>query len=163
MEYRPLGCFGMLVPALSFGTETFYSSGRPGRTGNSDPGVARRMIDICLDAGLSMLDTATRYGCGGAENLFAMAPTGRRDQVLISTKAGVPTSPGPNDLGLSRFNLTRAIELLCAGWERITLTYSSCTLSTPPHPSRRVCPRSTTSSAPGRSGISGSRTSPAGS
>ena len=111
MEYRKLGASGMMVPALSFGTATFYPAGTPGRTGNTDPGAARRIVDVCLDGGVSMFDTATSYGGGGAEDLLAAAIKGRRDSVLISTKAGMPSGGGPNDLGLSRHNLTRSIEL----------------------------------------------------
>ncbi len=110
MEYRQLGASGMTVPALSYGTGTFYPAGTPGRTGNFDTDGARRMVDVCLDAGINMFDTATSYGGGGAESLLAAAIKGRRDRVIISTKAGMPSGPGPNELGLSRYNLTRSIE-----------------------------------------------------
>lgn len=111
MEHRKLGASGLMVPALSFGTATFYPAGTPGRTGNVDAAGARRIVDICLDAGVTMFDTATSYGGGGAEGMLAAAIKGRRDRVLVSTKAGMPSGAGPNDLGLSRHNLTRSIEL----------------------------------------------------
>jgi len=111
MEYRRLGASGLMVPALSFGTGTFYPTGTPGHTGNVDPADARRIVDMCLDAGVSMFDTATSYGGGGAEDLLASAIKGRRDRVILSTKAGMPSGAGPNDLGLSRYNLTKSIEL----------------------------------------------------
>jgi len=110
MEYRRLGASGMMVPALSFGTGTFLPPGTPGRTG-VDPERARRLVDVCLDVGISMFDTASTYGGGHAEEVLGSAIKGRRDKVIISTKAGQPAGPGPNELGLSRANLTKSIDL----------------------------------------------------
>jgi aryl-alcohol dehydrogenase-like predicted oxidoreductase len=108
MEYRQLGSSGMMVPALSYGTGSFYRPEKPGLAGRvEDPA---RMVDLCLDAGVSMFDTGSTYGSGEAESLLGMAIKGRRDQVIISTKAGMPTGTGPNDLGLSRYHLTSTIE-----------------------------------------------------
>ena len=110
MDYRQLGASGLMVPALSFGTATFYPTGTSGRTGSIDETGARRMVDLCLDHGVTLFDTATSYGEGKAEDVLGSAIKGRRDQVLLSTKAGMPAGPGPNELGLSRHNLTVSIE-----------------------------------------------------
>lgn len=110
MEYRKLGSSGMMVPSLSYGTGSFHPAGTPGRSTTFDAEGARRMIDACLDVGINMFDTATSYGSGGAESLLGGAIKGRRDKVIISTKAGMPAGPGPNELGLSRHNLTESIE-----------------------------------------------------
>ncbi len=115
MEYRRLGASGLMVPALSFGTGTFYPEGTSQRTGAMDAAAARRMVDLCIDEGITLFDTATGYGGGHAETLLGAAIQGRRDKVLISTKAGMPSAgtfagPGSNEVGTSRQNLTSAIE-----------------------------------------------------
>jgi aryl-alcohol dehydrogenase-like predicted oxidoreductase len=109
MEYRRLGASGMMVPALSYGTGSFIPVGTPGRIGVDADG-ARRLVDACLDVGITMFDTATSYGGGKSEELLGGAIKGRRDKVIISTKAGQPVGAGANDLGLSRHNLTACIE-----------------------------------------------------
>ncbi|MGE4242371.1 aldo/keto reductase [Ramlibacter sp.] len=109
MEYRRLGASGLMVPALSYGTGTFIPPGTPGRTG-IEPDAARRIVDACIDTGITMFDTASTYGGGYSEEVLGAAIKGRRDKVIVSTKAGQPAGAGPNELGLSRANLTAAIE-----------------------------------------------------
>src|ERR1700743_913665 len=110
MEYRRLGLSGLTVPALSFGTGTFGGVGRLGAWGKTDATEARRLVDICLDAGVSMFDTANVYSSGESERVLGAAIKGRRDKVLISTKATFRVGDGPNDLGSSRQHLIAAID-----------------------------------------------------
>jgi len=111
MEYRQLGNSGLKVPVLSFGTGTFGGSGPLFKTwGATDVKEAKRLIDICLDAGLNMFDSADVYSMGQAEEILGQAIKGRRDQFLISTKATFRFGDGPNDAGSSRFHLLRAVE-----------------------------------------------------
>ena len=87
MEYRQLGRSGLKVPALSFGTGTFGGGNEFFRSwGNTDSAGATRLVDVCLDAGLTMFDTADAYSAGLAEEILGAAIKGRRDRVLISTK-----------------------------------------------------------------------------
>ena len=91
MEYRLLGGSGFKVPVLSFGTGTFGGKGEFFQGfGNTDVEEAKRLVDICLDAGLNMFDSANTYSKGAAEEILGQAIKGRRDQVLISTKATFP-------------------------------------------------------------------------
>lgn len=111
MEYRQLGKSGFKVPVLSFGTGTFGGSGEFfGSWGASDVAEATRLVDICLEAGLTMFDSADVYSNGLAEEILGQAIKGRRDQVIISTKGTFRTSPAVNDVGSSRYHLTRAVE-----------------------------------------------------
>jgi aryl-alcohol dehydrogenase-like predicted oxidoreductase len=111
MEYRQLGGSGFKVPVLSFGTGTFGGKGEFfAAWGSSDVKEATRLIDICLDAGLTLFDSADIYSAGAAEEVLGEALKGRRNQVLISTKATFRAGPGANDVGSSRFHLTQAIE-----------------------------------------------------
>ncbi len=111
MEYRQLGASGFKVPVLSFGTGTFGGKGEFfSAWGSSDVKEATRLVDICLDAGLTLFDSADIYSAGAAEEVLGEAIKGRRDQVLISTKATFRSGQGPNDVGSSRFHLTQAIE-----------------------------------------------------
>src|SRR3978361_1617384 len=88
MEYRQLGNSGLKVPALSFGTGTFGGSGPLfGAWGNTDAAEARRLVDICLDTGVTLFDTADVYSNGASEEVLAEAIDGRRAGVMISTKA----------------------------------------------------------------------------
>ena len=110
MEYRQLGGSGLTVPALSFGTGTFGGVGDFFKAwGNTDADGARRLIDICLDAGLTMFDSADVYSTGASEEVLGAAIAGRRDKVLISTKATFRFGPEPNNVGSSRHHLTEAI------------------------------------------------------
>ncbi|WP_203925834.1 aldo/keto reductase [Virgisporangium ochraceum] len=111
MEYRRLGASGLTVPALSFGAGTFGGSGPLfGAWGSTDVTEARRMVDICLDAGITLFDTADVYSDGASEEVLGAAVKGRRDRVLLSTKAGLPTGDGPNEAGTSRARLIRAVD-----------------------------------------------------
>ena len=111
MEFRQLGGSGFKVPVLSFGTGTFGGKGELFKAwGESGVAEAKRLIDICLDAGLNMFDTADIYSAGASEEILGSALEGRRDQVIISTKATFRSGPGPNDVGSSRHYLLRACE-----------------------------------------------------
>ena len=111
MEYRLLGGCGLKVSALSFGAATFGGTNEFfSAWGNTEVDEARRLIDICLEAGINSFDTANGYSDGRSEEVLGAALKGRRDQVLISTKAYFPAGPGPNDCGTSRSHLTRALE-----------------------------------------------------
>ncbi|WLS10504.1 aldo/keto reductase (plasmid) [Shinella sumterensis] len=111
MEYRPLGKSGLKVPALSFGAGTFGGSGPLfSNWGTSDATEARRLVDICLEAGVNLFDTADVYSNGASEEVLGAAIKGRRDAVLISTKTSLPMGDGPNDSGSSRLRLIRAVE-----------------------------------------------------
>jgi len=111
MEYRLLGGSGFKVPVLSFGTATFGGGNEFFRAwGASDVAEATRLVDLCLEAGCTMFDTADAYSGGMAEEILGQAIKGRRDKVLISTKSTFKTGEGPNDLGSSRLYLTRSVE-----------------------------------------------------
>jgi aryl-alcohol dehydrogenase-like predicted oxidoreductase len=111
MEYRKLGDSGLRVPALSLGTGTFGGSGEFFKAwGATRADEATRLVDICLEAGLNMFDSADVYSNGLAEEVLGQAIRGRRDQVLISTKAAFRTGPGVNDVGSSRQHLLQAVE-----------------------------------------------------
>jgi len=111
MEYRFLGGSGLRVPVLTLGTGTFGGKGELFRAwGNAGVPEAKRLIDICLDHGVTMFDSADGYSNGMAEEILGKAIAGRRDQVLISTKATFRIGDGPNDVGSSRFALIRAID-----------------------------------------------------
>ena len=110
MEYRRLGRSGLMVPALSLGTGTFGGVGRLAAWGATDATEARRLLDICLEAGVSMFDTANVYSLGESERVLGEAIKGRRDKVLISTKATFRFGDGPNDIGSSRQHLLAAID-----------------------------------------------------
>ncbi|RFB92584.1 aldo/keto reductase [Rhizobium leguminosarum bv. trifolii] len=111
MEYRNLGASGLRVPVLSFGAGTFGGSGPLfGAWGTTDAQEARRMVDICLEAGVTLFDTADVYSAGASEEVLGQAIRGRRDAVLISTKTALPMGEGPQDWGTSRARLIRATE-----------------------------------------------------
>ncbi|WEZ84055.1 aldo/keto reductase [Rhizobium sp. 32-5/1] len=111
MDYRNLGKSGLKVPVLSFGAGTFGGSGPLfGAWGNTDIEEAKRLVDICLDAGVTLFDTADVYSNGASEEVLGAAIKGRRDTVLISTKVSLPTGDGPNDWGSSRHRLIRSVE-----------------------------------------------------
>jgi aryl-alcohol dehydrogenase-like predicted oxidoreductase len=112
MEFRRLGASGFHVPVLSFGTGTFGGRGDFFKAwGNTDAGGARRIVDVCLEAGLTLFDSADIYSGGAAEEILGEAIEGRRDRVLISTKATFRNGTDPNAVGSSRYNITRAVEL----------------------------------------------------
>ncbi|HLT61699.1 MAG TPA: aldo/keto reductase [Microlunatus sp.] len=111
MEFRQLGRSGLRVPVLSFGAGTFGGRG-PLFSGWGDTQVAeaRELISIAVDAGAIMIDTADVYSDGASEEIVGAAIRGRRDQVLISTKAALPTGPGPDEAGTSRSRLIKAVD-----------------------------------------------------
>jgi aryl-alcohol dehydrogenase-like predicted oxidoreductase len=111
MEYRQLGGSGFKVPVLTLGTGTFGGHGDLfSAFGNSDVAEATRLVSICLDAGLTMFDSADVYSAGHAEEILGKAMAGRRDKVLISTKATFRFSDEPNDVGSSRFHLIKSVD-----------------------------------------------------
>jgi len=98
MEYRLLGASGLKVPVLSFGTGTFGGRGELfSAWGHTDVAEAKRLVDLCLDAGLNLFDSADIYSGGAAEEILGAAIKNRRDQILISTKATFRHGPGTND------------------------------------------------------------------
>ena len=100
MEFRQLGSCGLRVPALAFGTATFGGGSEFYRAwGNTDVEGARRLVDICLEAGVNFLDTANSYSTGRAEEILGAAISGRRNEIILATKATFPLSPAPNDVG----------------------------------------------------------------
>ncbi|ATL70907.1 aldo/keto reductase [Nocardia terpenica] len=111
MEYRRLGSSGLLVPALSFGAGTFGGRGELfSAWGDTDARQARRLVDIALEAGVTLFDTADVYSDGASEEVLGEAIRGRRDRVLLSTKASLPTGPGPQQAGSGRGRLITAVE-----------------------------------------------------
>ncbi|QRO00646.1 aldo/keto reductase [Archangium violaceum] len=111
MEFRQLGGSGFKVPVLSLGTGTFGGGNEFFKGfGSSDVKEATRLVDISLDAGLNMFDSADVYSGGAAEEILGQAIKGRRERVIISTKATFRAGPGPNDVGSSRYHLIRACE-----------------------------------------------------
>jgi aryl-alcohol dehydrogenase-like predicted oxidoreductase len=111
MEYRLLGGSGLKVSALSFGAATFGGTNEFFKAwGETDVAEASRLIDICLEAGVNLFDTANGYSDGRSEEILGRALGNKRDRVLISTKAYFPAGDGPNDRGTSRYHLRRALE-----------------------------------------------------
>jgi aryl-alcohol dehydrogenase-like predicted oxidoreductase len=111
MEYRLLGGSGLKVSALSFGTATFGGTNEFFKAwGATEVDEARRLIDICFEAGVNLFDTADGYSDGRSEEVLGKALAGKRDKALISTKSGFPSGAGPNDEGSSRYHLRRALE-----------------------------------------------------
>src|SRR3954453_11133373 len=111
MEYRQLGYSGLKVPVLSFGTATFGGGTEFFRAwGTTEVPEATRLVDICLEAGINLFDTADVYSNGLSEEVLGKAIAGRRDQVLVATKASFPTGSGVNDRGNSRHHLIPACE-----------------------------------------------------
>jgi aryl-alcohol dehydrogenase-like predicted oxidoreductase len=111
MEYRQLSGSGLKIPVLSFGTATFGGGTEFFRAwGSSDVAEASRLIDICLEMGVNLFDSADVYSNGLSEEILGQAIAGRRDKVLLSTKATFRMAEGPNELGSSRHHLLQACE-----------------------------------------------------
>jgi aryl-alcohol dehydrogenase-like predicted oxidoreductase len=111
MEHRRLGASGFTVPVLSYGCGTFGGKGDFFKAwGTTDEKGARSLIDICLEAGVSMFDTADIYSAGESERILGTAIKGRRDKVVVSTKATFRSGEAANDVGSSRFHLIAACE-----------------------------------------------------
>lgn len=110
MEYRQLGRSGLRVSVLTLGTMTFGGTGAFAKTGDTDAAGALRLVDVALDAGINLYDTANIYSWGVSEEILGQALRGRRDAVLVTTKARMKMGEGPNDAGLSRHHLIAACE-----------------------------------------------------
>jgi len=111
MEYRLVGCSDLRVSALSLGTATFGGGNEFFKArGETDVAEATRLVEIALDAGVTMFDSADAYSDGLAEEILGKAIAGRRNRLLISTKAAFRTGPGPDDIGSSRRHLVEACE-----------------------------------------------------
>jgi aryl-alcohol dehydrogenase-like predicted oxidoreductase len=110
MEYRRLGRSGLFVSALTLGTMTFGGQGGFSKVGATDVAGARRQVDMCLDAGINLFDTANIYSGGESEEILGEAISGRRDDLLLATKVRMPVGDGPNDTGLSRYHIIRECE-----------------------------------------------------
>jgi aryl-alcohol dehydrogenase-like predicted oxidoreductase len=124
MDYRRLGNSGLRVPALSFGTATFGGGNEFFKAwGATDTAAASRLIDICLEHGVSMFDSADVYSDGLSESILGQAIKGKRGRLLISTKTSFPVGDGPNDYGSSRQHLTDSVNksLVRLGVEHIDL------------------------------------------
>ena len=164
MEYRQLGASGLKVPALSFGTGTFGGGSELFRAwGATDVAEATRLVDICLEAGLNMFDTADVYSKGLAEEILGQAIKGRRDRLLISTKGTFQFGPSVNEVGSSRHHLTQAIEgsLRRLGTDYIDL-YQLHGFDALTPVEEALSARSTISSAPAKFATSVARIFPAG-
>ena len=110
MEYRQLGRSGLRVSALTLGTMTFGGTGAFKHVGTTDRAGARRIVDLSLDAGVNLIDTADGYSGGLSEEIVGDAIKGRRERLLVATKLRFPTGDGPNDEGLSRHHVIEACE-----------------------------------------------------
>jgi len=111
MEYRFLGNSGFKVPALSFGAGTFGGKGPLfSAWGNTGVAEAERLVDLCLDAGANMFDTADVYSDGASESILGAALKGRRDRAIVSTKLTLRAGDGPNDVGASRHHLIAGVD-----------------------------------------------------
>src|SRR5690242_18609407 len=111
MEYRRVGDSDLTVAAIGFGTATFGGSTEFYRAwGQTDVDEARRLVDVALDAGVTLFDTADSYSGGLAEEILGKAIAGRRDKLLISTKASFRTGPGADDIGSTRKHLIPALD-----------------------------------------------------
>ncbi|SNR30208.1 aldo/keto reductase [Hymenobacter mucosus] len=111
MEHRQLGASGLRIPVLSFGTATFGGGNEFFKAwGSTQVDEARRLVDICLEAGVNLFDTANVYSQGMAETILGKTIKSRRNEVLLSTKATFPMGTDPNAYGSSRQNLVRACE-----------------------------------------------------
>ncbi len=111
MEHRQLGSSGLRVPVLSFGTATFGGGNQFFKAwGDTQQDEAKRLVDLCMDAGVNFFDTANVYSRGLSEEILGKTLEGIRNRVLISSKATFPMSDEPNDFGSSRYNLIKACE-----------------------------------------------------
>jgi aryl-alcohol dehydrogenase-like predicted oxidoreductase len=111
MEYRFLGASGFKLPVLGFGAGTFGGKGPLfSAWGKTDTSEARRLVDVCLDSGVNLFDTADVYSDGASEAILGAAIKGRREQVILSTKLTLRAGNGPNDVGASRHHLLEATD-----------------------------------------------------
>ncbi|UNZ20835.1 aldo/keto reductase [Streptomyces sp. 891-h] len=110
MEYRQLGCSGLWVSVLTMGTMTFGGRDMFGNVGSTDVAGARRQVDMCLDAGVNLFDTANMYSAGLSEEILGEVISGRRERLLLSSKVRMAVGEGPNDQGLSRHHILDQVE-----------------------------------------------------
>ncbi len=110
MRYRQLGASGLKVSCFGLGTASFGVSDPGAKSGAVDVAAAQRQVDMALEAGVNLIDTADAYGAGGSETVLGQVLQGRRDQVVLATKARFPTGDGPNSAGCSRQHLVQACE-----------------------------------------------------
>jgi aryl-alcohol dehydrogenase-like predicted oxidoreductase len=122
VQYVNMGRSGLKVSRACLGTMNF---GTGSGLAACDETEARRIIDEFRAAGGNFIDTADVYSGGEAEQIVGRALRGRRDEIVLATKGFMPQGPGPNDRGLSRVHLTRALEasLRRLGTDRIDLYY----------------------------------------
>ena len=125
MQYRKLGRSGLRISAFTLGTMTFGGKGDFAKTGDTDLAGARRQLDLCIEAGINMFDTADIYSAGVSEEILGAALKGRSDDIMVTTKARFTMGKGANDAGLSRYHLIRACEasLRRLGRDHIDLYY----------------------------------------
>ena len=164
MEYNRLGHSGLRVPALSFGTGTFGGGNDFFKAwGSTDSAGASRLIDVCLDHGVSLFDSADVYSAGLAEKILGEAIKGKRNRLLISTKATFPMGDGPNDYGSSRQHLSGDDGGLAQAARRRPHRPPATARAGLQHAGRGdACRRSISSCAPARCATSAARISPAG-
>lgn len=110
MEYRTLGRTGLKISAITMGTFTFGGEGPFARVGAQAGAEAKRLVDICIDHGVNMFDTANMYSTGTSEEILGDALQGAPDSVMVTTKARMRIGDGPNDEGASRWHLIRECE-----------------------------------------------------
>lgn len=110
MDYRPLGTSGLQISALTLGTMTFGGQGNFKSVGDTDLAGARRQIDMCLDAGVNLIDTADIYSTGRSEEILGEALAGKREDVLIASKVRFRMGDAPNMAGLSRHHVIAGCE-----------------------------------------------------
>ncbi|MFI8849700.1 aldo/keto reductase [Streptomyces sp. NPDC053499] len=110
MEYRQLGRSGLWVSVLTMGTMTFGGRDMFGNVGSTDVAGARRQVDMCLDAGVNLFDTANMYSAGLSEEILGEVISGRRERLLLSSKVRMAVGEGPNDQGLSRHHILDQVE-----------------------------------------------------
>jgi aryl-alcohol dehydrogenase-like predicted oxidoreductase len=110
VEYRTLGASGLRISVLTMGTMTFGGQGGFANVGSTGVDDARRQVDLCLEAGVNLIDTADVYSDGLSEEIVGQVLHGRRDEVLVATKVRMAMGPGPNDAGLSRHHILSGCE-----------------------------------------------------
>src|ERR1700744_2298656 len=110
MDYRQLGSSGLRVSELTLGTMTFGGQGNFAKVGSTDVAAARRQIDICVDAGINLIDTADVYSRGAPGEIVGEVLAGRRDELLLATKVRMRMGDGPNMEGLSRHHVIAGCE-----------------------------------------------------
>jgi aryl-alcohol dehydrogenase-like predicted oxidoreductase len=110
MDYRQLGRSGLRISSLTLGTMTFGGRGNFANVGDTDVAGARRQLDLCLDAGVNLVDTANVYSDGLSEEIVGEIVQGRRERLLLATKVRMPMGDGPNDAGLSRHHVIASCE-----------------------------------------------------